>query len=147
MHAVLKSIWCRAGVSSGCGATTEKGCDDAGDFGSKVYPYHGCQLMQLPKDVEPQHWDRGPMFSSFQMGYITGDACTERMLALFAPGVEAACLDGLCGFSLTQAMLRGGLEAFPPIALSLKALVQSQPEMQSGGERQCCSKAQLAQLP
>ena len=51
----------------------KKGCDDAGDFGSKVYPYHGCQLMQLPKDVEPQHWDRGPMFSSFQMGYITGE--------------------------------------------------------------------------
>ena len=28
--------------------------------------------MQLPKDVEPQNWDRGPMFSSFQSGYITG---------------------------------------------------------------------------
>jgi len=83
----------------------KKGCDDAGDFGSKVYPYHGCQLMQLPKDVEPQHWDRGPMFSSFQMGYITGEHA-QNVLALFALGVEAACLDGLCGFSLTQAMLR-----------------------------------------
>ncbi len=51
----------------------KKGCDDAGDFGSKMYPYHGCQTMQLPKEVEPQNWDRGPMFSSFQSGYITGN--------------------------------------------------------------------------
>ena len=50
----------------------KKGCDDAGDFASGMYPYHGCQTMQLPKNVEPQHWDRGPMFSSFQSGYITG---------------------------------------------------------------------------
>ena len=51
----------------------KKGCDDAGDFSSGMYPYQGCQLMQLPKDVEPQNWDRGPMFSSFQSGYITGE--------------------------------------------------------------------------
>ena len=54
----------------------KKGCDNAGDFGSKMYPYHGCQLMQLPEKVEPQNWDRGPMFSSFQSGYITGMAST-----------------------------------------------------------------------
>ena len=51
----------------------KKGCDDAGDFSTGVYPYHGCQLMQLPRDVEPQNWDRGPMFSSIQSGYITGE--------------------------------------------------------------------------
>ena len=54
----------------------KKGCDDAGDFSSTMYPYQGCQLMQLPKDVEPQNWDRGPMFSSFQSGYITGERAT-----------------------------------------------------------------------
>ena len=54
----------------------KKGCDNGGDFGSKMYPYHGCQLMQLPEKVEPQNWDRGPMFSSFQSGYITGMAST-----------------------------------------------------------------------
>lgn len=55
----------------------KKGCDDAGDFGSKMYPYHGCQTMQLPTDVEPENWDRGPMFSSFQSGYITGTVASK----------------------------------------------------------------------
>ncbi len=74
------------------------GCDDAGAFNG-VYPHHGCQLMQLPKvrdpsgcrwrlaappwslsgcelvceraqGVDPQMWDRGPVFSSFESGYI-----------------------------------------------------------------------------
>ena len=47
------------------------GCDDRGDFGG-TYPYHGCQLMQLPEGVEPENWNRGPIFSSFESGYITG---------------------------------------------------------------------------
>lgn len=47
------------------------GCDDGGHFDG-AYPYHGCQLMQLPQGVEPENWDRGPTFSSFESGYITG---------------------------------------------------------------------------
>ncbi|CAL8464438.1 g3973 [Coccomyxa elongata] len=47
------------------------GCDDNGEFNGH-YPYHGCQLMQLPQDVMPQNWNRGPVFSSFESGYITG---------------------------------------------------------------------------
>lgn len=50
----------------------EGGCDDAGDYASSAYPHHGCQLMQLAKRTEPEKWDRGPVLSSFQSGYLTG---------------------------------------------------------------------------
>ena len=47
------------------------GCDDNGEFNGH-YPYHGCQLMQLPRETMPQNWNRGPSFSSFESGYVTG---------------------------------------------------------------------------
>ncbi|KAK9903381.1 hypothetical protein WJX75_004474 [Coccomyxa subellipsoidea] len=54
-------VWC----------SHKAGCDDKGEF-SGHYPYHGCQLMQLPSNVMPQNWNRGPVFSSFESGYVTG---------------------------------------------------------------------------
>lgn len=68
---IISNLPCRCEFWVWC--DFKKGCDDAGDFSTGVYPYHGCQLMQLPRDVEPQNWDRGPMFSSIQSGYITGE--------------------------------------------------------------------------
>jgi hypothetical protein len=47
------------------------GCDNDGVF-EGTYPFHGCQLMQLAPDTAPENWDRGPTFSSFESGYITG---------------------------------------------------------------------------
>ena len=47
------------------------GCDDDGVFEGS-YPHRGCQLMQLAKTGQPDAWDRGPTFSSFESGYITG---------------------------------------------------------------------------
>jgi hypothetical protein len=64
------------------------GCDDAGDF-SGVYPYHGCQLMQVPKDSMPQDWDRGPSFSSFQSGYITGVFSGPALIASHRPNCRS----------------------------------------------------------
>lgn len=47
------------------------GCDDAGDWSGR-YPHHGCELMELPAGREISSWDRGPFFSTFESGYITG---------------------------------------------------------------------------
>ena len=82
----------------------KKGCDDAGDFSSSMYPYQGCQLMQLPKDVEPQNWDRGPMFSSFQSGYITGEHAA--LMAPWRTGMRASSCQSRAGLMRLHARTR-----------------------------------------
>ena len=41
---------------------------------NRRFPHLGCELMEFPKGrhLEPPQWDRGPAFSSFESGYISG---------------------------------------------------------------------------
>ena len=59
----------RCTVWTWCGSAG--GCDDTGDWSTHRFPAHGCELASLPQGTPPTAWDRGPSFSSFEMGYIT----------------------------------------------------------------------------
>ena len=61
-----------ADASCGCGATKRVAVTMLETMPVQHNPHHGCQLMQLAKRTEPEKWDRGPVLSSFQSGYLTG---------------------------------------------------------------------------
>lgn len=50
-------------------------CPSGAKLKNRRFPHLGCELMEFPKSkhLEPPQWDRGPSFSSFESGYISGE--------------------------------------------------------------------------
>ena len=94
-------VWC----------SHKAGCDDKGEF-SGHYPYHGCQLMQLPSNVMPQNWNRGPVFSSFESGYVTGEPLCPALLALSLQNAASYSLDQIFNFPSSSTPLRNGFGSY-----------------------------------
>ena len=50
----------------------EDGCDDGRDWDPRGWPYGSCALYALPPGRPLAESDRGPQFSSFSQGFLTG---------------------------------------------------------------------------
>ena len=87
-------VWCPARASG-------VGCDDGGEWGAR-FPAGACELMALEPGLAPVQWDRGPAFSTFESGYLTGEG-----------GGEGGCV-WASGGSRLRSVVRGTARPPPP---------------------------------